>query len=60
MAHLLAEEFGVNVSHLFVSAARPPQIPRDGHGIHDLPEEEFIKGLKELNGTPPEVLENPE
>lgn len=60
LAHLLADEFGVSVSHLFVSAARGPHLPRNGHRIHDLPDEEFITELKALNGTPPEVLENPE
>jgi medium-chain acyl-[acyl-carrier-protein] hydrolase len=60
LAHSLANEFGIEVRHLFVSAARAPQLPRNGHRIHDLPEDEFITQLKVLNGTPPEVLENPE
>jgi medium-chain acyl-[acyl-carrier-protein] hydrolase len=60
LAHRLAEELGVNVSHLFVSGARGPQLPRNGHQIHHLPENEFITELKALDGTPPEVLENPE
>lgn len=60
LAHLLATRFGFHVSHLFVSGARGPQLPRNRHGIHDLPEDEFITELKTLNGTPPEVLENPE
>ena len=60
LAHLLSDQFGVNVSHLFVSGARAPQLPRNRHNIHDLPEEEFLTELKTLNGTPPEVLENPE
>ncbi len=60
LAHLLANRFGVRISHLFVSGARAPQLPRKRKPIHDLPEEEFITELKTLNGTPPEVLENPE
>src|SRR6266436_2756636 len=60
LAHLLADEFGVNVRHLFVSGARGPHLPRNGHRIHDLPEDEFTTELKALNGTPPEVLDNPE
>lgn len=60
LAHLLASRFGVMVSHLFVSGARGPQLPRNRRRIHDLPEEEFLTELKTLNGTPPEVLENPE
>jgi medium-chain acyl-[acyl-carrier-protein] hydrolase len=60
MAHRLAEMHGVKVKHLFVSGARGPQLPRNRKNIHDLSEEEFITELKTLNGTPPEVLENPE
>lgn len=60
LAHLMANRFGVGISHLFVSGARAPQLSRNRKRIHDLPEEEFITELKTLNGTPPEVLENPE
>ena len=60
LAHLVADQFGFNVSHLFVSGARAPQLPRNRRNIHDLPEEEFLTELKTLNGTPPAVLENPE
>jgi surfactin synthase thioesterase subunit len=60
MAHRLRAQFSVNVKHLFVSGARGPQLKRNRHNIHDLPEEEFLTELKTLNGTPPEVLENPE
>ena len=60
MAHRLAETFGIYVSHLFVSGARAPQLSRNRKNIHDLSEEDFITELKTLNGTPPEILENPE
>ena len=60
LAHLLGSQFGIKVPHLFVSGARAPQLRRNRHNIHDLPEDEFITELKTLNGTPPEVLENPE
>lgn len=60
MAHRLRMQFGVNVKHLFVSGARGPHLLRNRHNIHDLAEEEFITELKTLNGTPPEVLENPD
>ena len=60
LVHLLADRFGFNVSHLFVSGARGPQLLRNRHNIHDLPEDEFLTELKTLNGTPPEVLENPD
>jgi medium-chain acyl-[acyl-carrier-protein] hydrolase len=57
LAQILREEYGVNVSHLFVSGARGPHLPRNGSRIHHLPEDEFITELKALNGTPPEVFE---
>ncbi|HKV34666.1 MAG TPA: alpha/beta fold hydrolase [Pyrinomonadaceae bacterium] len=60
MAYRLADTFGIHVQHLFVSGARAPQLPRNRKNIHDLSEEDFITELKTLNGTPPEVLENPE
>jgi surfactin synthase thioesterase subunit len=60
MAHRLAETFGVHVSHLFVSGARGPHLPRNRKNIHDLSEDDFITELKTLNGTPHEILENPE
>jgi len=60
LTHVLWERFGVKVGHLFVSGARGPHLPRNRRNIHDLPEEEFITELKTLNGTSPEVLENPE
>jgi medium-chain acyl-[acyl-carrier-protein] hydrolase len=43
-----------------VSGARGPHLPRNRPDIHDLPEDEFLNELKTLNGTPSEVLENPE
>lgn len=60
MAHLLSEKFGIKVHHLFVSGARGPHLPRNRRDIHDLSEEDFITELKTLNGTPHEVLENPD
>ena len=60
LAHHLSDQFGFNVSHLFVSGARAPHVPRKRRNLHDLPEDEFLSELKRLNGTPPEILENPE
>jgi medium-chain acyl-[acyl-carrier-protein] hydrolase len=42
--------------HLFVSGRRAPQLPAREAPIHDLPEPEFLARLRELNGTPEEVL----
>ncbi len=46
--------------HLFVSGRRAPQFPDHDLPRPDLPDPEFIECLRELNGTPAEVLDNPE
>lgn len=60
LAHKLKRDFDFDVSHLFVSGSPAPQLPRRGPRLRHLPEDEFITELKSLNGTPPEILENPE
>jgi medium-chain acyl-[acyl-carrier-protein] hydrolase len=45
---------------LFVSGRRAPQVPAREEPIHELPEPEFIAKLRELNGTPEEVLQHAE
>lgn len=45
---------------LFVSGCRAPQLPRSRPSIFGLPEREFIAELKRLNGTPEELLQDPE
>ena len=46
--------------HLFVSGRRAPQCPRTEPITFNLPHNEFIAELRRLNGTPRELLENPE
>lgn len=46
--------------HLFLSGRGAPQITGPETAKSDLPEEEFIEELIRLNGTPREVLDNPE
>lgn len=46
--------------HLFVSAHRAPQRPNRIPPIHQLPEDAFVRELRQLNGTPEEVLQNRE
>lgn len=46
--------------HLFVSACRAPQIPARKPPRATLSEAEFIEELRQLNGTPEEVLRNEE
>lgn len=46
--------------HIFTSGRRAPQVPAREEPIHDLPEPEFYEKLRELNGTPEEVLQHAE
>lgn len=46
--------------HLLVSGRQAPQFSEDDLPSYDLPEAEFIQRLRELNGTPHEVLDHPE
>lgn len=46
--------------HLFVSGSRAPQLPRTEPATFHLPHDEFVAALKRLNGTPTEILDNPE
>jgi len=60
IAALLRLKYGIELAHLFVSGCRAPQIERTKPPIYDLPEARFLEELRRLNGTPEEVLENPE
>ena len=51
---------GMAPAHLFVSARRAPQRPPEGEPIHALPEDEFVRRVGELDGTPDEVLRDRE
>ena len=46
--------------HIFFSGYKPPDIPRNDKHIHLLPDEEFIKEVVELGGTPHNIIENEE
>ena len=60
IAAVLRARYGIEPAHLFVSGCRAPQIERTKPPIYDLPEARFLEELRRLNGTPEEVLENPE
>lgn len=60
MAHRLRAITGREPAHLFVSARRAPHLPSARPPLHDLPEAEFRAGLRQLGGTPDEVLAAPE
>lgn len=46
--------------HLFAAGRRAPQVPSREEPIHDLPDEQFFAELRNLNGTPEEVLQHAE
>lgn len=46
--------------HLLVGGRRAPQRASDKRALHSLPEEEFREELRNLDGTPEEILEHPE
>jgi len=60
LARYLRKKQIASPMHLFISAFRAPQLPDPDPPIHQLPDVEFIKELKQLNGTPQAVLENTE
>jgi medium-chain acyl-[acyl-carrier-protein] hydrolase len=45
---------------LIVSGARAPFLERKKPGVGDLPDSEFLEHLRDLNGTPPEILADQE
>ena len=46
--------------HLFVSAYRAPQLPDPDPPIHQLPEDEFVAELRNIGGTPENILQDAE
>lgn len=47
-------------AHFIASGSRAPHLSKRESPIHDLPDERFIEALRELDGTPEEVLDNTE
>lgn len=60
LAHKLRLNRKPEPVHLFLSGRRAPQLPDLDPPMFNLPESEFLQRLRELEGTPPEVLENQE
>jgi medium-chain acyl-[acyl-carrier-protein] hydrolase len=46
--------------HVMVAARQPPHLESRRKPIHDLPHDEFLHELRELEGTPAEAFEHPE
>ena len=59
LARLLEQE-GIQPLHLFVSGRSGPTRPHEREDYHSLPDSEFRVKMRELNGTPPEILEHEE
>jgi medium-chain acyl-[acyl-carrier-protein] hydrolase len=60
LTHRLRQERRPQPEHLFLSGRRAPQIPPTGPPTYSLQEPEFIEEVRQLKGTPREVLEHPE
>jgi medium-chain acyl-[acyl-carrier-protein] hydrolase len=60
LARQLRKESTGEPIHLFASGRRAPHLPDPEPPSHNLPEAEFLAELHRLNGTPKQVLENPE
>lgn len=58
VARHLRREAGAEPVHLFVSGREAPHVAGSSTPSHRLPDDELIATLRELNGTPPEVLED--
>jgi medium-chain acyl-[acyl-carrier-protein] hydrolase len=60
LARLLWERHGIAPVRLFVSGCPAPHLKRKRPPSYDLPESEFVNKLRALNGTPRELLDNPD
>jgi medium-chain acyl-[acyl-carrier-protein] hydrolase len=60
LIRLLRKEGGPQPLHFFVSGCRGPHVIDRERLTYNLPEAELIEELRTLDGTPEEVLENPE
>lgn len=60
LAHELHRRHGLQPASLIVSGQRAPQLPPNHPPTHNLPTAAFVAELQRLNGTPVEVLANPE
>ncbi len=54
----LQASHGLKAARLFASGHRAPQLPDREPPTHDLPEAELIARLRELSGTPREILDD--
>jgi medium-chain acyl-[acyl-carrier-protein] hydrolase len=60
VARWLRRHRGINPERLLVAGRRAPQVPDDEPPVSATSDEEFTRRLRELKGTPPEILEHAE
>jgi medium-chain acyl-[acyl-carrier-protein] hydrolase len=60
LARLLRRDGYPQPRHLLVSGCRAPHLAREERITYNLPEPELLEEIRVLNGTPEEVLEDPE
>ena len=51
---------GMTPAWFFASGTRAPHLPPRPDIRHELPDDQFLAAVRQLNGTPPQLLENPE
>lgn len=56
LARQLSAKGGPLPAHLLLAGCRAPHVPRYIPAIHHLPDEKFYAGLRDISGTPPEIL----
>ena len=60
LARLLRKKRGPSPIQMFVSGHRAPQLPISHPPLHRLPESALLQELRQIKGTPEQVLENTE
>ena len=60
LSRLLRQKHRIQPLHVFVSGRMAPQIAPTDPPTYHLPDAEFIENLRELKGTPKELLDNEE
>ncbi|WP_198263825.1 thioesterase II family protein [sulfur-oxidizing endosymbiont of Gigantopelta aegis] len=60
LAQTIAQSALANPEHLFISGRRAMHLQSSSKAIYDLPDKELMTELRQLNGTPAEVLANQE
>ncbi|MCI0393410.1 MAG: thioesterase domain-containing protein [Chloroflexi bacterium] len=60
LTRLLRRQAGSQPVHLFLAARRAPHLPSPPPLIHQLPDDKLVAWLRDLGGTPAQILESPE